>query len=488
MGRAGLCVGLCVGLRVGLCVGLCAGAPSAHSGGALETPLHVNPARAREGWADLVRLLTDRALLAERLGAALPADIPPARALIGRVEPGVGGQPRLYYYSYLDTAFQDRDKSFHPASTVKLAASLGALLSVGRYALTGAAEVEMRGLDRTYRGPLRDLIYEALVHSSNPSYNHLMEIAGLDLVNEGLLSPRWGLPTYELRSRYGGRAKKKGFRDSPEVRLSEGGGVVILPERRGRSKPRKGCGGSCVNLAELHEVQRRLFLIDELPEEERFPIHTLDRDLIMRAMLKARNRLRGAPRALLGEGARVYNNVGRLPGTSVQEIAYLESANQRDRLFVAVAVGFPRALRDDNKRTVSWLEALCLESARAARAAPLEGPGLQHPWGEEVTLRLWRGGRGGEGSPLRAEVTAPRAGRVRVWVNRTLVYDAAEPTPARQVRFSRPPSARPLGVPPGLVALTVETAHPNGAPRSYSHYLVDLDQGEGARALGEGAP
>jgi len=437
--------------------------------GAGEVEVPVDRGRAREGWGDLVRLLADRDLLARRLGPALFAPLPSPRALVGRVERGTGGQPRLYYYSYLDTAFRDRDAHFHPASTVKLAAAVGALISVGRYALTGAAEVEMRGLDGPYRGPLRDLIYEALMHSSNPSYNLLMEIAGLDEVNERLLSPRWGLPTYELRSRYGGRARGKGFRDSPEVRLREGGGEVLLPPRRGRSAARRGCGGNCTTLAELHELQRRLFLADELPEEERLPLHVLDRDLLRDTMLKARDRLKGAPRALLGAGARVYNNVGRLPGTSVQEVAYLEAADGRDRVFVAVAVGFPRALRDDNTRTVSWLEALCLESARVARAAPLEGPGLQHPWGEDVSLRVWR--RGGRG---RAEVQARPGRRVRLWVNRARVYEGAAQGAQHAAEFALPPSAAPLGVAPALAALTVEVEDLAGAPRAYWHALVDL--------------
>lgn len=446
--------------------GLCALTPSRPLASPTTPQAEADQAQAHQpeaGWAEFVRLLTDRQLLSHTLDASLTHDIPSPRVLIGRVERGFGGQPRLYYYSYRDTAFEGRGERFHPASTVKLAASVAALMRLKEHGLTGAAEVQLRGLDRAYSGPLRELVYQALRHSSNPSYNLLLEIAGVDLINEGLLSARWGMPTYELRSRYGGRKRKGGLRDTPAVRATEGGREVLLPALTGRSRPQRGCGGNCTNLAELHELQRRVFLDEELPPSERLPIASEDLHMIRDTMLKARDRLRKAPRALLGEGARVFNNVGRMPGTSVQEIAYLTSANGLDRLFVAIAVGFPRSLRDDNKRTVGWLESLCLESGQAARRAPLEGPGIQHPWGAPVALRAWR-----QGGLLRAEVRGIGAGRVRLWANRTLVYDAAEGGEARGVSFEAPAGGG------RLLALTVEAYDEAGAPLAYAPFLVDI--------------
>jgi hypothetical protein len=446
--------------------------PAAHAAPAAPHASSASPAtREPAGWADFVRILTDRRLISDALEGSLMREMPSPRVLIGRVEPGFGGQPRLYYYSYRDTAFEGRDEHFHPASTVKLAASVGALMRLGERGFTGAAEVQLRGLDRAYRGPLRELIYAALRHSSNPSYNLLLEIAGRDPLNEGLLSARWGMPTYEVRSRYGGRHRKQSVRETPEVRVTEGGREELLPALIGRARPQGSCGGNCTTLAELHELQRRLFLAEELPPSERLPIAREDLLMIRDTMLKARDRLRGAPRALVGEGARVFNNVGRMPGTSVQEIAYLSSADGLDRLFVAVAVGFPKRLRDDNKRTVGWLEALCLESGRLARSAPLEGPGIQHPWGAPVELRAWL-----QGERLRVEVSAQGAGRVRVWANRALVYDQVEGVERRGVSLPTPQGFPPQGGgPERLVALTVEVYDALGAPLAYAPFLVNVN-------------
>ncbi len=459
-------------------------------------PIPVDPSRTASGWGELVRLLTDRDTLASKVPPGTFAGIPSPRVFIGRVEAGFGGQPRLYYFSHKNTGFETNDAHFHPASTVKLAASIAALLRLGQFGFSGAAHARLPGRDGLYEGPVRHLVAEAIGHSSNSCYNHLLEIAGMDALNEHLLAPRWGLPTYEIRARYGGSYRGR-VTDTPAVTLREGPRTAAIPGTTPSSRPTSGCPGNCTNLAELHEIQRRFFLHDALPPSERFALHPEDRALIRETMRTTRKRLRSAPRSLLGEGVQVFNNVGRIPGTSVQEIAYMESADGRDRLFAAVAVGFPPELGDDNVRTVRWMDSLCLAAGKVARAAPLEGPGLQHPWGAPVSLALWQAGRatgqpktppGGAGEVMRAHIHVPGARSLRVWVNRRALFDGPVAGALAGLTFTAPPVATGGAAVAGLFALTVEARGEDGGPLAYRPFLVELPPDRGASGPGGTRP
>ncbi|MBL8972786.1 MAG: hypothetical protein JNK56_19525, partial [Myxococcales bacterium] len=101
--------------------------------------LPLDPDRDRDGWFTMARLLADQDSLGKhfrRVDYEPPAF---SRALVVVVRPGVG-QPRYFHYSLGDTAFEVPRHYFHPASTVKLATSVGALWTVGALGLTGDAE------------------------------------------------------------------------------------------------------------------------------------------------------------------------------------------------------------------------------------------------------------------------------------------------------------------------------------------------------------
>jgi hypothetical protein len=437
--------------------------PPGRLGWTVEIPVRAE--RTEHGWNEMVRLLADR----ETIATAFERDeYEPAwgsRAMAVRVEEGFG-MPRLHSYSLGGSAFEVTVADFHPASTVKLGATVGALMLAARHGATGDTRTRFEDANRAWNGPLREVYIEALLHSSNMDYNRLMAMAGYDLVNEELLSPRWGLPNMVLQSRYGGTWRSRGFRHSPQVEfIHSADDVDVVPERDAESPAAK-CRSNCTSLAELHEIQRRVFLHDELPEAERFPIQPQDLERIRANMLRTRNRLGSAPSGAMGGPVEVYNNVGRIPGIVLVENAYLQRTDDPMRMFVTVSIGFPRRLGDDTANTVRWIGELCGASLRAALEGPLEGPGLQHAWGGPIVLGLSR--RPETANALRADLLVPSAGRIRVWLGREEVADLEPSGPWSVVEF---PNSLEF---PASQVMTVEAWSADGEPLAYRTFLLDL--------------
>lgn len=372
-------------------------------------PIRLDPARDRDGWFTMARLLADQDALARhfrRVGYDPPAF---SRALVVATRPGVE-QPRLFHYSLGDSAFVVPRHYFHPASTVKLAASVGALVTVGALGLTGEVEIEFTDAEGVQRGRLADMIAEALLHSSNRDYNRLVRIAGLDALNDNLLAARWGLPIMAIQARYGDRSGPT-LRSSPAMRWQQGERSGELPAREAVGRD-SDCKGNCATLFELHEVQRRVMLHEELPVSERFPIDLRDIERMRATMKATRKRLGSVPDEVFGAPVEVYNNVGRIPRVALLENATLVDRAGGRRVFLVASVAFPGVLGESDALVVPRLRALVRPTLELALGAEPGGPGLQHDAGitPEVTVHH------DDARALLVELTT--TDEARVWIDR----------------------------------------------------------------------
>jgi len=379
-------------------------------------PIPQDPARDRGGWFTMARLLADHDALARHF-RRVKYD-PPAfsRALVVTTRAGVE-QPRLFHYSLGDSAFVVPRHYFHPASTVKLAASVGALITVGALGLTGDVEIEFTDAEGVQRGRLADMIAEALLRSSNRDYNRLVRIAGFDALNDALLSPRWGLPIMAIQARYGDRHGPT-LRSSPVMRWRERERSGELPAREavGRNPD---CKGNCATLFELHDVQRRVMLHEELPPGERFPIDLRDVERMRATMKVTRKRLGSVPDELFGAPVEVYNNVGRIPRVALLENATLIDRASGRRVFLVASVAFPGALGDSDALVVPRLRALVRPTLELALAATPDGPGLQHDAGLTPEFSVHHD----EAHSLLVELAT--TDEARVWIDRRPMVEAA---------------------------------------------------------------
>lgn len=371
-----------------------------------------------ERWFAKAALLAERVSLKEHFKESGYTPPRGAHVLITRILSGVG-EPRYESVSYGDTGFERSPGRFDPASTVKLMATVSALWTARRYGLNGDARVSFRDSDGRYQGTIYELYKDTLHHSSNPNYNRLMLIAGIDDTNERYLTARWGLPTMVIQDRYA-KQKRSALRISPEISYRQGMTRGVIPERRSAYYGSYAeCGArNCCTLFEIQDVLRRVMLHEELPEAQRFPIDDLDIFRVKSLLLQARNRLGDAPRRALGEGTQVYNNVGRIPGRNLIENAMLIGRDGA-KLLVTLSMHLPASFSEAEARR--RLGKLASYSVLGALLAP-EGPGLQHnTQADLITARMWRH----RSDPRRVRIRAASRGarRLAVWFNRHLVTD-----------------------------------------------------------------
>ena len=220
--------------------------------------------------------------------------------------------------------------NFWPASSIKVLAALGALEYVGRQGFTGAASVSVGGkpgrtLRSIYDGAIRD--------SSNEDYDLLVELAGLDWLNDEFLTAARGFPVTVIQRSYtvGGN-----LRTNPSYTLAEGGRRYTVPARTGRVK--SGCpAGNCSNLFEMSESVRRVVLHDEIPEPERFKISSADAAGLTASLLGAEGYFEPAVARVLGSTARVYKKPGWVPGRDCMDVSLITGRNGQ-RLLLSATV------------------------------------------------------------------------------------------------------------------------------------------------------
>ena len=227
----------------------------------------------------------------------------------------IEGQTGLIYQEF-DAGGGALDSGFWPASTVKVAAAVGALQFLAQFGFTGAADVIVDGLPYN----VRQLAEEAIRDSSNEAYDLLLQIAGLDWLNNEFLSPANGFPVTVIQRSYTGW----GVRWSPAMTVVEGDRKLELEPRE--STADFGCPdeGNCSNLIELTDMIRRIVFADRISEPERFGVSADDIPPLRDALLAADGFIEAGAAAVLGDGTLVYNKPGETPEHQCVDVAVID--------------------------------------------------------------------------------------------------------------------------------------------------------------------
>jgi hypothetical protein len=211
--------------------------------------------------------------------------------------------------------------AFWPASSIKVLAAVGALEFVNKLGFTGAATVSFAGGGSwTIRS-----IYDAAIRvSSNPDYDLLVQIAGVDWLNKEFLTVARGFPVTVIQRSYGGID----VMTSPAITLTEGGRKTTLPARSGHVDT--DCPqGNCSNLFEMSESVRRVVLNDEIPASERFRIDRTDVAGLSADLLAAEGWFGPAVTRVLGAGARIYSKPGYVTDLDCMDVTLIEAKGKR---------------------------------------------------------------------------------------------------------------------------------------------------------------
>lgn len=216
---------------------------------------------------------------------------------------------------------------FWPASSVKVLAAVAALEFAGSLGFSGSATVRFDG---GITATLRQIYDAAIRDSSNEDYDLLVQIAGLDRLNDEFLTLARGFPETVIAQDYAGYDLAR----SPGMRLSEGSKSTYVPPRVATGD--YGCAaGNCSNLFEMVESIRRILLDDEILPSERFAVAPADLRQLRSALLGADGFFNAGAAAALGRGTRVYSKPGWVPGRDCVDVAFIEGGGQRFLLGVA---------------------------------------------------------------------------------------------------------------------------------------------------------
>jgi len=277
-----------------------------------------------ESWKDGARLAIDDQILADAFDAAgyrLPAG---SAVYVVEIIDGID-QPAYLLYEAGGGAFSTE---FWPASTVKLLAAVAAVEYVGDLGFTGDAVVSM---GTTADQTLSSIYEDAITVSSNDAYGQLLQIAGLDFVNREFLD------TYDLDSmQYGSSFSDLDVTRSPQLTItgeqaSAGDGESPVPEAPAvittvidAHSASEDYGSNDTDLFDLVEGLRRVMLADEIPEEDRFDLPTVDLDRIQQSLLDASpSYFEAAAKKVLGDDVIVANKAGWVPGRDCLDHAYI---------------------------------------------------------------------------------------------------------------------------------------------------------------------
>jgi hypothetical protein len=206
---------------------------------------------------------------------------------------------------------------------------VGALEFVGAQGFTGAATVRFgNGTPRTIRS-----IYDAAIRmSSNPDYDLLVRLAGVDWLNNQFLTPARGFPVTVIQKSY---VTVGNVAATPAVTISEAGRTATIPARPVARDPT--CAQvNCSNLFEMSESVRRVVLNNEIPAGERFKIAPADVAGLTDALLGAEGWFEPAVAKVLGPTARIYGKPGWVPNNDCLDITLIEARGQRYLLSATV--------------------------------------------------------------------------------------------------------------------------------------------------------
>lgn len=268
----------------------------------------------------------------------------------------------IQYYSYNDSAFEysmtaDGQENYWPASTVKLAACVMALLKMQEYGASSQAVVNYTNLEGQFEGTVEKLCRDAIIPSNNAAYNRLMEIAGFDEINDHYLREVFHFPKMILQRRYVRHHPDDSLRVSPEIAFTEGDKTGTIPERRSSGKMREECPreSNCTTLAELAEVVFRTVLHEELPGNRRFALPNEEIDRVREALKKAPSCIGDGVAAIMGKSAIVYNKGGKVIGDDRLEIAVVSSPDKKERYLIALSMPYYEGVERETNRLAMYL-------------------------------------------------------------------------------------------------------------------------------------
>jgi len=219
---------------------------------------------------------------------------------------------------------------FWPASSIKVLAALGALDFARSLGFSGAASVTFD--DGRPSRTLRSIYEPAIRDSSNYDYDLLVQIAGLDWLNEQFLTARNGFPVTSISRSYAGLE----LAESPAMVFEEGDKRTDVPARTAQRPPE--CQtGNCSNLFEMAESVRRIVLSDQLPVDQRFDLKARDLDALSDALQEADGFFPAAAKGALGAGARIWSKPGDAAGLDCLDVAFIQSRAGK-RFLVAATV------------------------------------------------------------------------------------------------------------------------------------------------------
>jgi hypothetical protein len=219
---------------------------------------------------------------------------------------------------------------FWPASSIKVLAALGALDFARSLGFSGAASVTFD--DGSPSRTLRSIYEPAIRDSSNYEYDLLVQIAGLDRLNQDFLSARNGFPVTSISRSYAGME----FAESPAMILEEADKRTYVPARTAQRVP-KCQTGNCSNLFEMAESVRRIVLSDQLPSDQRFNLDAADIGALGKALQEAEGFFSEAAAGALGAGARIWSKPGDAAGLDCLDVAFIQSRAGK-RFLVAATV------------------------------------------------------------------------------------------------------------------------------------------------------
>lgn len=311
--------------RLFLCCLLAIAVVAAGAGGLLSgSSVHVVEAGAPQADAGVVsRPATAPVDLA--LATGTPgidhSQLPAALAAAGVELPDGAGvyAVRLDDEAAFDAGAGAADDGFWPASSVKLLAAVGALEYLADLGFTGDARITMAGGTFT----VADVYHAAIADSSNEAYDLLVQIAGVDWLNEEFLTEANGFPDTVIQRSYTGW----GVDVSPAMSIVEDGRRHDVAARRATDTYACHENGNCSTLLELADSIRRV----TLAAGDRFDLAESDLARLSDALLAAEGFVEPAVGEVLGDGVAVYNKPGYVPGDDCVDVALVA-----DRYLLAV--------------------------------------------------------------------------------------------------------------------------------------------------------
>ncbi|MDQ6728081.1 MAG: hypothetical protein M3066_18255 [Actinomycetota bacterium] len=285
-------------------------------GGARLSPLRADPATtapaARRG------PLSDPTPLDAALAAAGTPVPPGADIYAARIGEDSGG-PTYDDYVAGGGALAS---AFWPASSIKVLAAAGALEHLATMGYTGAATVTFA--DTGASSTVRDIYDAAIRESSNADYDLLVEIAGVDWLNQVFLTPARGFPVTVIQHSY----TVGGMLDSPAITITQGGRPATLAARA--ATPVAECpAGNCSDLFEMSESVRRVVMNDEIPVPDRFRIDPADVVGLADALHGADGFFAPAIVAVLGTGTTIYSKPGEVLGRDCLDVTFIATRSGR---------------------------------------------------------------------------------------------------------------------------------------------------------------